>query len=80
MGVSWAQNRQKYISLMDMRKYILVDRQPKVEPPLREIILGGEYNGEMDRYTTREEAEKGHRKMLNKVKRDLLAVRLAEGS
>ena len=31
-------------------------------------VFGGEHDGDMDRYSTREQAEDGHIKMLNKAK------------
>ena len=32
------------------------------------MVFGGEYDGDMERYSTWEEAEAGHRKMVKKVK------------
>lgn len=41
-------------------------------PPLlfETMVFGGPLDQEMDRYSTREEAEKGHKEMIDKVKKE----------
>lgn len=34
------------------------------------LVFGGKLDGEMDRYTTREAAEKGHARMVSRVKEE----------
>jgi len=50
--------------------FLGLDRRYGEGPPLlyETLVFGGELDGEMDRYTTREEAERGHREMCERVR------------
>lgn len=49
-------------------------------PPLiyETLVFGGPLDGEMERYCTREEAAEGHRRMVDRVKREAEALELEE--
>lgn len=56
--------------------FLGLDHQFGLGPPLlfETMVFGGEHHGDMDRYTTWEEAEEGHKRMVKELRKQELKI------